>query len=224
MRSATRVKLSYAHVVTALALVLTLGGVSYAAVSLPGKSVGTKQLKRNAVVGSQVKNGSLLAADVKGGLPAGQVGPRGDQGPLGNPGVPGSPSNANLTVLSGKVSLTTANEFFAPSGTSVADSNEPPMTMLSPARPMIARSLNVRLNDAPGVGKLRKFSVRVNNVITLDLTCTVTHPATTCTSLESGEDELLIPAGSRISILNVSAGGATTATTAYFGFTLEPSG
>lgn len=221
MRKASKIRLSYANVVAALALVLTLGGVSYAAVSLPGKTVGKKQLVRNAVVGSKVKNGSLIAADANGVLPAGPTGQTGDQGPLGEGGVQGSPSNASLTVLSGAVDLGTANEFFAPSGPSVANPSEPAVTMLSPARPMTARSLSVRVADPPGVGKARRFDVRIDNVITLDLECVVTHPATTCTSVGSARDELVIPANSRISMSNVSSGGAAVATQAQFAFTLE---
>jgi hypothetical protein len=42
-------RLSYANVVSTLALVLAAGGVSYAAVRLPAASVGTRQLKNHAV-------------------------------------------------------------------------------------------------------------------------------------------------------------------------------
>ena len=93
--------------------------------------------------------------------------------------------------------------------------------MLSPAQPMTARSLSVRLADAPGVGKARRFDLRINNLMTTDLECIVTHPATTCTSVGSGKDQLLIPANSRISMGIVSSGGASVATQAQFAFTLE---
>ena len=73
------------------------------------------------MVGSKVKNGSLKATDAKGGLPAGPAGLTGEAGPVGDAGVPGSPSSANLTVMSGSVALSTANETFAPSGPSVGD-------------------------------------------------------------------------------------------------------
>ena len=42
-------KLSYANVVSTLALVVALGGGAYAAVELPKNSVGTKQIKKKAV-------------------------------------------------------------------------------------------------------------------------------------------------------------------------------
>jgi hypothetical protein len=69
-----------------VALFIALGGVSYAAVSLPRNSVGTKQIQRNAVNSSKVKNGSLLKADFgTGQLPRGMAGPKGPTGPQGSP-------------------------------------------------------------------------------------------------------------------------------------------
>ena len=53
-------RLSYANVVASLALFLALGGVGYAATQLPNNSVGTPQLKANAVTSGKVKNGTLL--------------------------------------------------------------------------------------------------------------------------------------------------------------------
>ncbi len=52
-------RLSYANVLATLALFLALGGTSYAVTALPSNSVGTKQLKKNAVTGVKVKDGSL---------------------------------------------------------------------------------------------------------------------------------------------------------------------
>ena len=88
---------SPAMIVACVALVVALGGVSYAAAVLPANSVGAAQLqkkavtasklKKNAVTGHKVKNGSLLAADFAAGqLPAGPQGPKGD---AGAPGISG---------------------------------------------------------------------------------------------------------------------------------------
>jgi hypothetical protein len=75
-------------VVAFVALLVALAGTSYAAIQLPANSVGTKQLKKNAVNGKKVKNRSLKAAD----FAAGQLpkGPKGDQGPQGVQGVQGA--------------------------------------------------------------------------------------------------------------------------------------
>lgn len=59
---------SPAMVVACLALIIALSGTSYAKIlALPVNSVGTPQLKANAVVSSKVKDSSLLAVDFKPG-------------------------------------------------------------------------------------------------------------------------------------------------------------
>ena len=76
-------------VVACTALLFALTGAGYAASQLAANTVGTKQLKKNAVISSKVKNRSLLAADFKAGkLPRG---PKGDPGAPGTPGAPGAP-------------------------------------------------------------------------------------------------------------------------------------
>jgi hypothetical protein len=71
---------SPAMVVACTALLISLGGVSYAAITLPANSVTTKQ----------VKNYSLLNKDFKRGqLPRGPRGVRGQQGLQGVQGPPG---------------------------------------------------------------------------------------------------------------------------------------
>jgi hypothetical protein len=83
-------RLSYANVVSSLALFIALGGVSWAAATLPANSVGKRQLKNNAVTGEKVANGSLRAGDfARGALPAGPQGPAGAAGPRGEPGAKG---------------------------------------------------------------------------------------------------------------------------------------
>lgn len=86
---------SPAMVVACAALFVSLGGVGYAAVTLPKNSVGTKQLKRNAVTSAKVKKHSLLRNDFKRGqIPRGAQGAQGIQGiqgiqgPKGDPGTP----------------------------------------------------------------------------------------------------------------------------------------
>jgi hypothetical protein len=77
-------------VVACIALSVALGGTSYAAITLPKNSVGTKQLKKNAVTSPKVKDRSLLARDFKAGqLPRGAKGDKGDPGAPGAQGVPG---------------------------------------------------------------------------------------------------------------------------------------
>src|SRR5207248_2767105 len=85
----TRLVPSPAMAVACLALLVALGGVGYAAVKLPANSVGTAQLKKDAVTGLKVRNGTLLAADFKAGQVVGKTGPQGDPGAKGDPGPKG---------------------------------------------------------------------------------------------------------------------------------------
>jgi hypothetical protein len=92
---------SPALVVACIALLVALTGTGVAAVSqLPRASVGTAQLKRNAVTAQKINpnsvrtghvlNGSLLSEDFKAGQipagPQGPAGPAGSQGPAGPQG------------------------------------------------------------------------------------------------------------------------------------------
>jgi hypothetical protein len=69
-------------VVACIALIVALGGTSYAALKLPRNSVGNKQLRPNAVTSGKVRNGSLTAKDFS--ASALKRGPRGPQGPKGD--------------------------------------------------------------------------------------------------------------------------------------------
>jgi hypothetical protein len=73
-----------------LALFLALAGTSYGAATLAVNSVGTKQLKANAVTSPKVKNRTLRAVDFgRGQLPRGARGAVGQQGQQGAQGEPG---------------------------------------------------------------------------------------------------------------------------------------
>src|SRR6476659_3594793 len=78
-------QLSYANVVSTICLFVVLGGTAYAATALPNNSVGSAQLKANAVTSEKVRDGALLRKDFK----AGQLlaGPRGSVGATGRPGA-----------------------------------------------------------------------------------------------------------------------------------------
>ena len=94
---------SPASVLGGLALIIALGGTSYAALRLPA----------NSVTSEQVKNGTLLRKDFKAGqLPAGPrgftgttgaVGPAGPMGPAGAQGAKGAPGDPTALAVSGDV-------------------------------------------------------------------------------------------------------------------------
>ena len=54
-------------VISVLALIVALGGASYAAIKIPKNSVGTKQLKRNAVSTPKLKRNAVITNKVKRG-------------------------------------------------------------------------------------------------------------------------------------------------------------
>ena len=212
-----RPRFSFGNVVATLALFIAIGGVSWAAASLPRHSVGKKQLKSNAVVSKKVKNGSLAAGDFKGGeLPAGpkgEQGPVGEQGPKGQPGAPG----ATTSVLTGRTSLNGSDSFFSPSGTSTAGAIESPVVILSPGVATKAGNLSVRLDASPGPAASRVFTLRVNGVDTA-VTCSIANAAQTCTS---GGASVTVPAGSVLSLENDASNGPLP-TGVQFGLTLQP--
>jgi hypothetical protein len=97
--------LSIAAVVVAV-LGSTPVGQAAKGLVVPRNSVGTAQLKRNAVTSAKVRNHSLLAADFKRGqIPSGATGPAGPQGPTGPAGAKGDKGDKGdtATTLWGEV-------------------------------------------------------------------------------------------------------------------------
>lgn len=88
---ALRRRITYANVMSTVAVFIALGGTSYAVARLPKDSVGTRQLRAQAVTTKAIASGAVtldkLAADAR---IAGPRGPRGAQGPTG----PTGPSDA----------------------------------------------------------------------------------------------------------------------------------
>jgi hypothetical protein len=76
---------SPATIIACIALVVSLGGVSYAAGVLPKNSVGSKQLRKAAVKPSKVAPRTIALFKGQRGDP----GAKGDSGPQGNPGPQG---------------------------------------------------------------------------------------------------------------------------------------
>ncbi len=52
-------------VISVIALVVALGGASYAALKIPKNSVGSKQLKKNSVTAKKIKKNAVTAAKLK---------------------------------------------------------------------------------------------------------------------------------------------------------------
>jgi hypothetical protein len=101
---------SPALIVACLALLVALSGTGYAVSKLPADSVGTAQLRDNAVKNTKIANGavtsekvrrrSLLAVDfAPGQLPPGRRGPAGPPGPAGPAGPAGPTGPAGAAGL-----------------------------------------------------------------------------------------------------------------------------
>jgi hypothetical protein len=136
MKAFRRLRVSPAMGVACVALLIALGGSSFAAVQavLPSNSVGQLQLRNsavstaelargavttgklaaNAVTSAKVKNGSLLAADFKAGqLAAGPAGPPGPPGPPGAPGQAGTGATLAFKVITSPDVLSLTSNTFA---------------------------------------------------------------------------------------------------------------
>jgi hypothetical protein len=86
-------RLSYANVMSTLALFIALGGTSYAAVTITGANI-----RDGSVTSLDIRDGSLRSRDFHSGIRAisdrtstGSVGPPGPQGATGDAGPPGPP-------------------------------------------------------------------------------------------------------------------------------------
>lgn len=77
-------KLSYANVMSTIAVFLALGGTSYA---VARNSVGTAQLRNSAVTSEKIRNATIQRKDLSA---AARVGSRGPRGALGAPGAAGA--------------------------------------------------------------------------------------------------------------------------------------
>jgi hypothetical protein len=96
----------YANVTATMALVLALGGTSYAAIKLPANSVTTKTVKDRSLLSKDFKRGQVPAGKQGAAGPAGPQGAAGPAGPAGaaagaykaTPAGPGFTPNASQTV------------------------------------------------------------------------------------------------------------------------------
>jgi hypothetical protein len=119
-------RLSYSNVVASLALFVALGGTSYAAIKLPKNSVGSTQLKANAVTGAKVKNKSLTIDDLATSTRTqlrGATGPAGAAGAAGKDGAAGPAGPAGAAGKDGAPGLTRVMVKEGPASTAVVGTN-----------------------------------------------------------------------------------------------------
>jgi hypothetical protein len=106
---ALRDRLSYANVISTLALFLVLaGGTAYAAAHLPRNSVGTQQIKKGAVTPIKLSAASKAALTGPQG-PIGLQGPKGDRGERGEKGEQGPRGEQGPGALSLEIAVPTTS-------------------------------------------------------------------------------------------------------------------
>ena len=84
-------RLSYANVLSTVAVFIAMGGTSYAVATgsidsreIRNNTLGSGDVRNNTLRSRDVRNGALIAADFRPGqLPAGPQGPAGPRGPAG---------------------------------------------------------------------------------------------------------------------------------------------
>lgn len=180
----TRFRMTPSLIIASIALAFALSGSSFATVAqlLPRNSVGTAQLKNNAVTAAKIKNGTVGLADLTRSArrpgppgpagPAGPAGPRGDtgqQGPAGPAGPPGV-SGHEVVVLGGLLTASQISASFTAScpagkkllGGGVATFNQEIQILSStPLDTGTSWAVSVRTFDGQPVGVDSSVNVRI---------------------------------------------------------------
>lgn len=102
-------------VVAFVALVVALGGTSYAVTRLPAGSVGSKQLKRGAVARAHIKNGAVNGSKVANDSLTGADVVEGSLGQVPSAVSAAGAAHANATAVLDKVAYRTAGTAVPPS-------------------------------------------------------------------------------------------------------------
>jgi hypothetical protein len=112
-------RLSYANVTATVALIVALGGTSYAALILPRDSVGPRQLRAGAVRSREVKNRSLNLGDLNKTAVGFLRGQQGVAGPAGPPGPAGAAAIEYFAAMKANGDRVAGNSTFGGSGQAI---------------------------------------------------------------------------------------------------------
>jgi hypothetical protein len=184
--------LTYANVAASLALFLALGGAAYAATQLPKNSVGTNQIRKEAVTAAKIAKKTRQQLQGQRG-PAGQQGPQGKAGKAGAKGATGARGAQGNTGAPGVDGTGPAFEAFAKPATTVGITSAVQVVGLSLAPGQYATDANVVVKSA-----------------------SATEATTvTCVMLGGGEAAATVPGGGAETLsigVNRGLGGAGSAT------------
>jgi hypothetical protein len=178
--------LTYSNVAATLALFLALGGGAYAATQLPARSVGTGQLKGEAVTAGKIAKKTRRQL-------RGDRGPAGPQGPIGKTGKTGAKGATGSRGATG-----------APG----ADGNGPAFEVVTANKPVVAGGGAIAAQNL-GVGA---YVVSANVVVEASaatvVTCTLNGGGEAIGSVKAAEPTTL----SLSVVRNVGAAGNATLT------------
>lgn len=185
---ALRQHLTYANVMATIAVFIALGGVSWAAVTLPRNSVGTAQLKNGAVSERKLGKGvrTKLTAGAKTGAasigapgPAGLPGPKGETGATGaagakgDPGVPGTNATVNGVAAGGDLTGTYPNPQLAPNAVKGTDIDEQTLENVVLGRRFAASYVDAAPSaTSPATGTVLTIPVSPTGSAVLKIRCT----------------------------------------------------
>ncbi len=146
----------------------------------------------------------------------GATGANGSIGPTGTTGATGNDGVSSSAVMNGHSYLTFFPQYFATSGVSSASAAKIGVTTISPAVPVTARNLAVRLGTAPGVGNVR--AIYLTDDGSLVLGCVVGGLSTACN--ETSTNAVISPASELV--MFSSTGGLPVDSEIDFAFTIGP--
>lgn len=146
----------------------------------------------------------------------GQPGLDGTTGPTGVMGATGNDGVSSAAVMNGHSSLISFTQYFATSGVSSASNLKTGVTTISPAVPVTARNLAVRLGVAPGLGNIRAIFLTDDGALVLG--CIVSNLSTTCT--DTSTSALIAPESELVMFSSI--GGSPAASDVDFAFTIGP--
>jgi hypothetical protein len=103
-------RLTYANVMSSIAVFLVLGGATALAAGLAKNSVGSKQIKKNAVTTAKIKNNAVTTAKIKNGAVTGAKVNAGSLGTVPNASHADSANTANSAGTAGNVNGQTVHK------------------------------------------------------------------------------------------------------------------
>ena len=210
-----RPRLTYANVMSSIAVFLTLGGATALAAGQLGRNtVGTKQLKKNSITAVKIKNGAVTGIKVKSGSLTGTQVDASTLGTVSNATHAASADSATNSekldgfsaadlggVESSRTSLIaapaiSANNYWTVSGVSAVKNSALQVDSLSPGSATVARNLAVSLSVAPGSNDVVKVRLIVNGAPSA-LECSIANAGTT--DIQSAAP-VSVPAGSTLAL------------------------